>query len=268
MALPDTAAVLRCTPSKISRIETGHRGLTELELWTLLNTYGVPEDDRRREALLTLAKGARRRDWWDREFANLIADSPYRDYLTLETDAEELCSFQTDLIPGLLQTTEYARAVITAGHSYVEPAAIDSLVALRETRQQETLFRTPNPLRLKVIVDEWALRRVIGSHEIMATQLTHLLDVSKQLRKTLTLQVIPQEAGAHPGLDGPFVLVRFPDEAHPSVVWFDLRIGGVYLENEADLELHTRVWEDLSMRALGPRESAELIAAVAKEHTR
>ncbi len=263
MSIAEAAQVIECTTSKISRVETGHRGIKPLELRLLLDAYGV-DDPARRDMLLKLSRNARKRDWWDIEYGELVAEQRYREYLTFESEAALLRSYENELVPGLLQTPDYARAVIAAGRFDASDEEIDALVEVRMARQ-EVLRRKDRLVKLWTVLNEAVLRRPMGSVETMRAQLRYLLDVTNRLRSVVTVQVLPFSVGAHPGIDGPFTLIGFPEQTAPDVVWLENYRGSLYLENAADVERYTLAFTHLTARALAPSESRDLIAKVVKE---
>ncbi len=255
------AKVIQCTP-KISRVESGHQGIKPLELGLLLDAFGIAEADPQRERLLVLAKRARKRDWWSSQYGDLLATGDYADYLSLESDAAFLRTYQSELVPGLLQTPDYARAVI--GRWQWTEDELDALVEVRMARQ-EILRRADRPVKLWAVLNEGVLRRVVGGPETMKAQLRRLVEVAHELPATVTIQVLPYAAGAHAAIDGPFVLVGFPEEGATDAVWLEGLARSVYLEGAADVERYVLAFTHVTAVALPPEESLGLIAKVAKE---
>ncbi|WP_434581785.1 helix-turn-helix domain-containing protein [Carbonactinospora thermoautotrophica] len=256
------AGVLDCDVSKISRIESGHRGIKTAELRALLDFYGLT-DAAKRDRLVTLARKARTRDWWDIEYGNVLSAGDYRDYLSLESDAAWLRMYESRVVPGLLQTQDYARAIIRAGKVEATEEQIDTLVEVRMSRQS-LLQRQPDPLRVWAVLDEAVLRRKIGGREVQREQLLHLVETVRSL-PTVTVQVLPFDVGAHAGINGHFMLIGFPEEYAPDVVWLESLDSSLYLENQGSVERYSLVFDHLKARALDPDESLDMISQVAKE---
>lgn len=209
LTIDEVGEKLECSASKISRIETGHVGVTPRDARDMLELYGVRGDEQ--EALVQLAREARKRGWWH-AYNEVFTGA----FVGLEADASSLRAFQALLVPGLLQTERYARAVIHAMRPDAADAEIERRVAARMTRQR--LLSDPSPPEYWAVVDEAVLRRVVGGAEVMAEQLGRLADVAQLPH--VTIQVVPFGAGAHPGMEGPFLILGFPEQADPtSYTW-------------------------------------------------
>jgi transcriptional regulator with XRE-family HTH domain len=252
-SLDDAAQILECDRSKISRIETGHRGMRPKELRELLTEYGVDED--RCYALAALVRHGTDRGWWQ-SYAHVLAE-PYQDFIALEASAASMWTYEAQFVPGLLQTEEYARVI--AGASLVREARSeqDQFVAVRMERQQ-VFLREKAPLQLWAILGEAALRQKVGGAEVMRAQLQRLLELHQGL-PNITIQVLPFEVGAHAGNSGSFALLRFPEPADLGLVYMDSLAGGLYLEEPKDVERHTLVFEHLRASALPVQASIKLI---------
>ena len=255
LTIDDAAETLLCDRSKMNRIETGHRGVRLIDLRLLLERYGVTDQTRRAE-LTQMAKDARRKDWWDSRYGDLLSEHAYSDYLMLENDAQWLRCYEALLVPGLLQSEEYARAIFAASRPEATAEQIDALVEVRLARQENL-----DDLRFWAVIDEAALRRPIGGVAVMRDQLQCLA----KKRKGVTLQVLPFAAGAYPGMDGSFVLLGFSDRADPNAVWQENLGGSLFLEDPEDVDRYTQVYEYLKAQALGPSESREMIVHLAEE---
>jgi transcriptional regulator with XRE-family HTH domain len=258
-SLDDAAQILECDRSKISRIETGHRGMRPKELRELLAEYGVEE--KRRYALAELARQAGKRGWW-REFDAILAE-PYRDFIGLETSAASQWAYATHAVPVLLQTDDYARAIAAAGPAEEPGKTVDQFAALRAVRRQ-ILTRDDDPLRYGVIVSEAVLRQQVGGPEVMKAQLERLLEVNAAF-PNVTVQVLPFGAGAHAANTGPFAVLLFPEPSDLGVVYFDSLTGGLFLEDPNDVQRHVLVYEHLRSSALPTRESAAFIEKTARD---
>ncbi|HZB29937.1 MAG TPA: helix-turn-helix transcriptional regulator [Streptosporangiaceae bacterium] len=256
-SLDGAARILECDRSKISRIETGHRGVRPKELRELLAEYGVEE--KRRYALADLARQAGKRGWW-RDYADVLAES-YLDYLGLEAAAASLWTYESQAIPGLLQTEDYARAIAVAGLPQAAKGGHDQLIAVLKTRRQ-ALIRD-NPLHLQAIVSETVLRQPVGGPAVMRAQLERLLEAGATL-PNVTVRILPFAAGAPAAHTGPFVLLMFPEPTGLAVVHLQSLTGGLFLEDPKDVERHVLAHEHLSAAALPLHESADLIDRAAR----
>ncbi|MEU4744630.1 helix-turn-helix transcriptional regulator [Actinosynnema sp. NPDC023658] len=254
LTIEDVAARLECSASKISRIETGRVGVTPRDVRDMLSAYGA--DRATLDELVQLARDARRRAWWD-EFGDV---APGR-YVGFEADAESVRTYQGLMVPGLLQCEAYTRALIRAVLPGAAPAEVDRRVELRKARQ--ALLLDDDPLVLHVVVDEAALRRLVGGREVMAEQLRRLDEVEKL--PNITLQVASFEAGAHAAMDGPFVILTFPEQSDPAVVYIETTCGDVYLEQPSDVARYSDLFTRLSAESLDPAASSALIGRVARE---
>ncbi len=255
------AKALRCTVAKVSYYETAERPVVLRDLdEVILPLYKVPED--RWPVYVKAAKDSRRKGWWDRYDPGTLP-SWFSLFVGLEQGASQIQLYEPQLIPGLLQTEEYAEAVARRGRAERAEDEIERLVELRMARQT-VLDRQPDPLRLWAVLDEAVLRRVVGSAAVMKAQLLHLAKMTRQPK--ITVQVVPYERGAHPGTAaGPFVLLGFPMPADPGVVYVQYHAGALYLEERHEIEAHTVAFEHLCVLALPPDESAALIREAAEE---
>jgi transcriptional regulator with XRE-family HTH domain len=254
LTIEDVAGRLECSASKISRIETGRVGVTPRDVRDMLSAYGA--DRSTLDELVQLARDARRRAWWD-EFGDV---APGR-YVGFEADAEEVRTYQGLMVPGLLQSEDYTRALIRAVLPDATPAEVDRRVELRKARQ--ALLADGDPLRLHAVVDEAALRRLVGGPQVMAEQLRRLNEVGEQ--PNITLQVASFEAGGHAAMDGPFVILSFPEQSDPAVVYIESPKGDVYWEEPSDVARYSDLFARLSAESLDPAASSALIGRVARE---
>ncbi|MFE4577014.1 helix-turn-helix domain-containing protein [Streptomyces chartreusis] len=247
--------------SKVSRIETGASGVKPADVRLLLDVYGV-EDAQLRELLLVLAgsdEGSGRHHWWH-AYRGVLPPT-YRDFISLESQARAMRTLETSVVPGLLQTPEYARAVTRAAVGGLDGDAddrLDALVAVRLARQD--VLRADPPLKLSAVLDEAVLRREIGGPEVMARQLSRLMEAAQlpQVR----LQVLPFRAGEHVGITGPFVIFSFSSTSDLDVVVLDHLTSSLYLERKEDLQAYTEAFNTLRIHALSPEESLDYIAAL------
>ncbi len=183
----------------------------------------------------------------------------YTAYISFEAEARSVRNYESLFVPGLLQTEDYARAVITAGAPGAEAGYIQRRVEARLNRQ--TSLTKKEPLQLWVIMDEAAVHRLVGGAEVMREQLARLADADKQ--PNIVVQVVPFTAGAHPGMPGSFAMMDFPDAADPELVYIDSMAGDLFLEREADLRRFTVIFDYLRAAALNPADSVRLIRKVA-----
>ncbi|PRX07463.1 UNVERIFIED_ORG: hypothetical protein CLV66_10140 [Actinomadura viridilutea] len=219
----------------------------------MLTLYGITSPER--DALLTLTREAERRGWWT-NYADVFTGS----YVALEDEASLIREWEPQIVPGLLQTQDYAREVIRAGRPHVDEHELRRRVMARMARQT-LLRREPEPPHLHAVLDEAILRRPIGGWDLMKDQLRHL---SKEARRpNVTLQVLPFAVGAHAGLEGLFIVLSFPEESDPDVVYTEGIYGDVYLESPEEIKRCTLAFEELCEMALSPEESVALIDAAA-----
>jgi transcriptional regulator with XRE-family HTH domain len=249
LTIDRVAEALECSQSKVSRIETGQVSATPRDVRDMLKLYRV--DDARREAMVRVAREARQRGWWQK-FVDVPDGVPA--YVGLETAATSIDIYMSLIVPALLQTADYAKAVIGAVRPDLPPAEIDRRVELRLRRQ--ALLDQERPPALRVLLDDTVVGRPVGGPEVMAAQRRQLLEDAQ--RPSVTLQVLPLEAGAHAGMDGPFTIFGFPAPER-DVVALDSAADALYLESPEDLRRYRRVFERLLPAALTPEASAALI---------
>ncbi|WP_247661579.1 helix-turn-helix transcriptional regulator [Micromonospora sp. U21] len=244
------ADVIEVSASTLRRIEAGRVGIKAPALNALLDRYGVA-DAELRDTLLSMAKTGKQRGWWAK-YGDL--PSSYRQYIGLESAAEEVQNFETLVVPGLLQTADYARAMTSEDAFEPSPEAVERRVAVRMQRQE---LITSGKLRLVAVLDEAVLHRQIGGGTIMAGQLTALLDASK--RWNVTLQVIPFREGAYASMLSSFHILNFADG--PGVVYIEGLTGDLYAEGE-DVRRCTVVFNSLRAAAMSPTDSATMIEEI------
>ncbi|MEV7387604.1 MULTISPECIES: helix-turn-helix transcriptional regulator [unclassified Streptomyces] len=244
--------------SKVSRIETGASGVKPADVRLLLDAYGVIEGQLR-ELLLVLAGSedtAGRHHWWH-AYRGVLPPT-YRDFISLESQASAMRTLETSVVPGLLQTPEYARAVTRVAAEGLDDEALDALVEVRLARQD--VLRNEPPLELSAVLDEAVLRREVGGPGVMARQLERLVEAARlpQVR----LQVLPFAAGAHVGITGPFVIFSFPSTSDLDVVVLDQLTSSLYLERKEDLQAYAEAFNTLQIHALSPEDSLDYIAGI------
>ncbi|WP_407663111.1 helix-turn-helix domain-containing protein [Micromonospora radicis] len=243
---------IRSSESKISRMELGRVGFKERDVADLLTLYGVTVEQER-AALLKLARDANNPGWWHR-YGDVLP-SWFQSYLGLEAAAALIRSYEVQFVPGLLQTREYARAVVLLGHGQAGPSEIDRRVDLRMRRQD--LLRRPRPPRLWAVVDEAALRRPIGGPQVMRGQLQALIEATRT--PNVRLQVIPFAAGGHAAAGGAFTILRFGDQDLPDIVYIEQLTSALYLDKREDLEFYAVAMERLCVEAEPPERTPEIL---------
>ncbi|GHH07405.1 helix-turn-helix domain-containing protein [Streptomyces lanatus] len=259
MTAEEVAERLLVSQSKISRLENGRRSISQRDVRDLCGVYEV-EDHRIVDSLMQMAKDSRQQGWW-----HSFGDIPYSVYIGLETDAASLRVYDPQVVPGLLQTKQYAEALIAGALPETAQGEIEKRVQVR-MRRQERISTAENPLRLWTVMDEAALRRVVGNRSLMRDQLEQLVEQSQLPH--VTVQVIPFEMGAHPGLNGQYAILEFPDAADSSVVYIEGVTSDLYLEKANDVQKYSVMYEHLRAQALNVDQSRQFIADIAKEYAR
>ncbi|CAM5504853.1 helix-turn-helix domain-containing protein [Streptomyces parvulus] len=259
MTAEEVAERLLVSQSKISRLENGRRSISQRDVRDLCGVYEV-EDQRIVDSLMQMAKDSRQQGWW-----HAFGDIPYSVYIGLETDAESLRTYEPQIITGLLQTRAYAEALIQGALPETSVADIEKRVQVR-IRRQERISAENNPLRLWVVLDEASLRRVVGGKQVMREQLEHVAEMSQLPH--ITVQVLPFDVGAHPGINGQYSILEFADAADSSVVYIEGVTSDLYLEKALDVQKYTVMYEHLRAQALNVEQSRQLIEDVAKEYAR
>lgn len=247
LTVDQVAGELLCSPSKVSRMETGQRGATLRDIRDLCDLYGVagPAD---REQLMTLAREGKQQGWWQ------SYSLPYTTYVGLEQEAASLTIFQSSVIPGLFQVGDYIRAIHRAGIPRLEDEAIEERVEERGKRQQ--ILTVEGAPKVELLLDEAVLRRPVGDSSIMRSQLNHLIEMAE--RPNITIQVIPFSVGAHPALESNFTILEFAGRA-PTIVHAESLAGQFYLERQQDIERYVLALDLLRGLAPDARNSSQLI---------
>ncbi|TQS45718.1 helix-turn-helix domain-containing protein [Cryptosporangium phraense] len=256
----DAGYAIRASESKISRMELGRVGFKERDVSDLLTLYGV-HDETEREALLSLAREANQPGWWHK-YGDILPNW-FQAYVGLEAAASLIRTYEVQFIPGLLQTEDYARAVILLANGSAPKEEIDRRVQLRMERQR-LLTRASAP-RFWAIIDEAVLRRPIGGRDIMRGQLEHLAKMAE--RANVTLQVIPFGYGGHAGAGGAFTLLRFPDQTLPDIVYIEQLTSALYLEKREDVDTYLESMERLAVEADSPDRSRERFLEISRDFT-
>jgi len=256
LTVEQVADGLLCSPSKVSRMETGHGIATPRDIRDLCDLYGVT-DQAERERMMRLSHEGKQQGWWQGYDLDYFAT-----YVGLEAAAAGIKAYQSAIVPGLMQTISYARAMHEAGIPEFTPKRIDELIEVRLTRQR-LLVQDP-PIRLDVVLDEGVLHRLVGGTTVMSEQLSRLIELSDQ--PNVTVQVIPYSVGAHPAMDSTFNILEFAGSV-PSVVYVEGLVGWIYVERPQDIDRYQQVFEHLRKVALSPQESIQLLARLAQDIT-
>ncbi|MCZ0207950.1 helix-turn-helix domain-containing protein [Streptomyces achromogenes] len=255
MTAEEVAERLLVSQSKISRLENGRRSISQRDVRDLCGVYEV-EDKRIVDSLMEMARDSRQQGWW-----HTFGDIPYSVYIGLETDAESLRVYEPQIVTGLLQTRPYAEALVRGALPETSAEEIEKRVEVR-MRRQERITTERNPLRLWVVLDEAALHRVVGSRLVMREQLEHLIELSELPH--VTVQVLPFEVGAHPGINGQYAILEFADAADSSVVYLEGVTSDLYLEKAQDVQKYAVMYEHLRAQSHNVEVSRQFIAEAAK----
>jgi transcriptional regulator with XRE-family HTH domain len=253
----EVADHLECSASKISRVETGRVSVSPRDVRDMLELYGVPTAQR--ESLVQLARDSRQKGWWH-AYSDTMQPQ-MATYIGLESAASEIRIYEVSLIPGLLQTEDYARAVIRAGMVNSPAEDIERRVALLMARQPAVVRE--DPPKVWAVLDEAALRRRVGGAGLMRLQLEHLL--AQAALPNVAVQVIPFGGGAHPAMGRPFIILVFPERVDTDVVYLEDLTSALYLEDVAEVDRYNVFFNHLRATALSFDDSAALITSVLKE---
>ena len=256
LSLEEAGNVIRASHSKISRLETGRVGFKDRDIVDLLTFYGVT-DEKPRQELRELAVRANSPGWWH-DYGDVLP-SWFEDYVGLEEAASQIRAYEVQFVPGLLQTEDYARAVIMLGYS--NPKEINRRVNLRMARQ--AVLSRPNAPSLWAVLDEALLRRPIGGPSAMRAQLKHLIEMSQ--RPNVTIQVISFKAGGHAAAGGPFSLLRFAEFDLPDVVFLEQLNSAQYLDKPDVVDSYLVVMERLCIDALTPAATVKTLRSMVRE---
>ena len=255
LTVEQAAQQLMISMSKLSRMETGQGIATLRDIRDLCDLYDVT-DEAERDRMVSLAREGKQTGWWQ----GYDLDS-FATYVGLEAAAVQIGYYQSGIIPGLLQTPDYARAMHAAGVPEITPERTEELIEVR-LRRQRLLDRDP-PVRLDAILDEAVLHREVGGAEVMRAQLDWLITMSQ--RPNVTTRVIPYSAGAHPAMGSNFNILEFAG-AVPTVVYVEGLVGWIYVERPQDVARYRQVFEHLRTVALTPQESGTLLQKISAKH--
>jgi transcriptional regulator with XRE-family HTH domain len=255
----DVAGRLDWHPTKITRIETGQwTRLNPRDVRDLLDIYGVT-GEAQREALLQLARDARQRGWWH-SYGDVLP-SEYTHFIGLETEAASVRTYQQVLVPGLLQTERYTRAVVQAFRPTDTEEGTDRRTAVRLQRQRRVLEE--HTLQLSAVLGEGVIRQHVGEPDVMAEQLRFLADTGSL--PNVMIHVLPYAAGAHGAMTGSFAILGFPEPVDPDVIYLENMASALFLEEPDDVASYVQVFDYLRAAALSPRDSADMLRTAAEE---
>lgn len=252
----DAAHPIRSSESKISRMELGRVGVKERDVLDLLSLYGV-NDEQERASVLARIREANAPAWWH-SYSD-VTPNWFQRYLGLEATATLIRTYEVQFVPGLLQTEEYARALVPLGPGAALPDEITRRVRLRLQRQQ--VLTRPDPPKLWAVVDEAALRRPVGGKRIMRDQLESLIGIVTKM-PNVRLQVLPLAAGGHAGAGGPFTLLRFPQQDLPDLVYLEQLTSALYLDNRRDVDFYFDAVNRLFVEAAPLRDTVGVLERI------
>ena len=254
MTIDVVADRLGCSTSKVSRIETGHTSASPSDVQHILDIYGVGEAIT--AELVQIAREARQKGWWH-PYSTVLTSA----YVGLETAARSIWAYEQHVVPGLLQSEEYAIALIRGARRDDTEREIEQRVRVRMQRQ--ALLIQDDPIDLRVVLDEAVLSRPVGGELVMLDQLKKLIEAARL--PNVTLQILPFAAGAHAGMDGSFVILEFEEEGDADVVFIDNATGGLFLEKAEELSKYVPIFDTVRASALPPEESIEMIETLVEE---
>jgi transcriptional regulator with XRE-family HTH domain len=246
------AELLNCSPAKISRIENGIVTARVGDLRLLLDSYG-DQDQEHRAYLERLARESNKHGWWQ-DYGDTIPPY-YADFIGLETDASYIKTWEPTIVPGLLQTPEYARAVMLVNPAMISPDKLENLIRIRHERQAR--LEQGTDVRMDAVIWEAVLLTTVGSDQVQRGQLARLLELMD--RPNISVQVLPLEAGDKANMSGSFVTFSFGSERSVSTVFVENLTGSQYLERDQELRGYTLVFDALRSAALSPAASAARI---------
>jgi transcriptional regulator with XRE-family HTH domain len=245
---------LGCSPSKVSRIETGRTAAALHDVADMLRIYGVPKSVM--EHIVQIARDAKEKGWWA-PFSTVLTSV----YVGLESAARSIRTYEQQVVPGLLQSEEYVIAMIRAARSGDTDLEIEQRVHVRMARQ--SLLTQDDPIDLRVVLDEAVLSRPVGGDGVMRDQLIRLIEAARL--PNVTIQILPFAAGPHAGMDGPFAILEFEEDEDADVVFAENATGGLFLEKAEELRKYRSIFETIRATALDPEESIEMIEMLVEE---
>jgi len=254
----DAGYTIRASESKISRMELGRVSFKERDVTDLLSLYGV-EDETERSALLSLVREANQAGWWH-SFSDAMPNW-FQTYVGLEEASALIRLYEVQFVPGLLQTEDYMRSLMTLNRPNLDRGEVDRRINVRMHRQK--LIEDAEGPRLWAIVDEAALRRPVGGPTVMRAQIQRLIEAADM--PNVILQVMPFRFGGHAAESGAFTILRFPEQDLPDVVYLEQLTSALYLDKRDDVDQYLQVMERLSVDSQTPGSSVELLSEMLKE---
>jgi hypothetical protein len=262
LSAADAARRVDHDASWLSRIESAEVRPHPNDVRALLSLYGVEGDQA--EAVIAVARQAKQRGWWQR-YTDVLPDW-FSTYVGMESEASVIRTYQCQMVPGLLQTEEYARAAFQGAPIPMRDDEVDRQVALRMERQ--VILTSDEPPLLRVVIDEGAVRRLVGGPTIMKAQIRRLIEESS--RSTIQILLLPYAAGM--GFDGSFVILDFPplpepypDAAEDRMVYVDTLTGALYLERPTEISAYSAAHEQLQALSLGPKQTRDTLSKIAAD---
>ena len=249
MTVEQVAESLLCSPSKVSRLETGHRSASARDIRDLSDLYRV--DPAQREHLTELARESKAQAWWQ------PYDLPYATYVGLEGEATRISDYEPGVFPGLLQTPAYARVIHEQAMPKLSSDVIEQRIEVRVVRQAALTREEPAPPKLDAIIDEAVLHRPVGGPKVMSAQISRVIEACEL--PNVTVRVLPFAAGAHPALDSTFILLEF-EESVPGVVYVEGLVGHLFLERASDVQRYRQVFARLRTTSLNEQKSLDLMS--------
>ena len=255
LTLDQVATELDVSPSKIVRIESGAVKVSTSDLKAMLDLYKIT-DPREVTEFVSMARAARQRPWWKRGYGE-VASRPYLEYVEIEQAAAVTLNFEPLLVPGLLQTAEYARAVTRRLGWDVSDDQVNALVEFRLDRQKR-LLDAPEPPKLSFVLDESVIQRRVGGAEVMEEQVRHLIELAG--RPNITIQILPFDAGLGPRVQTPFVVIQFPDAIDPDVLYLESPTGGALVAKDQKEVAHYRTaFDELRRMSLSSSDTLKFL---------
>ncbi|GAB3487849.1 helix-turn-helix protein [Amycolatopsis cihanbeyliensis] len=246
---------MKMAQPSLSRIENGRNAILTEHVYKLCEIYGASKAETTR--LIRLSEQSRERGWWE-SYSDVISDW-FEIYASLESDAERILLYESEFVPGMFQTPGYIRAVYRAAHPEAGDEAANRAVDLRVARQLRLEDRS-----ITALINEGAVRRVVGGSSVMLDQVRHLIDVIE--RQHADIRIMPFAAGAHAAMSGPFNLLKFPDANEIDLVYVENERGGMYFERPEDLARYTDIFDRALGLALAPEESVALLGKIGEEY--
>ncbi|MEV0533225.1 helix-turn-helix transcriptional regulator [Kitasatospora sp. NPDC050463] len=251
------ADTLQFSATKISRIESGQTTLKESDVRAMLELYGVTDEAELRQ-FVSLTRRSTQRGWWH-DYGDALPEW-FQTYVGMEADVSRIRAYETELIPGLLQTPDYARAMFQISPSEQGQGEIERRVKLRIQRQE--VFQRPDPPIVRAVLNESVLRRPVGGAEVMGAQVLHLIELAQ--KSGVTVQVLPFSAGTHPSMSMAFHILSFAD-APGDIVYVEALTSSLYMEKESDIARHELVFDQLAATALNAEDSLSWMHRLATE---